>query len=62
MVRRRLKNKISARVPQYSVLGPLLFLLFINDIADNLIGVVPLFADDTSFSYSSVDLAAIERI
>ena len=44
---------LNAGRPQGSVLGPLLFLLFINDIADDLIGMARLFADDTSLSFSS---------
>jgi hypothetical protein len=43
----------NAGVPQASVLDPLLFLLYVNDIADNLLSLTRLFADDTSLSYSS---------
>jgi hypothetical protein len=43
------------------VLGPLLFLIYINDISDNLSSLVRLFADDTSLSYLSNNLLQIER-
>ena len=58
----RLRNQSQQAFRWGSVLGPLLFLIYINDISDDLTDLAHLFADDTSLSYSSADKHQIELI
>ena len=58
-----LKSVIRCGVPQGSILGPLFFLMYINDIhnASNILEMV-LFADDTNVFYSHNDSSYLTNI
>ena len=56
------ENFSSQKSISAGVLGPLLFLIYIIDISEDLTGLARLFADDTFLSYSSIDLHQIEMI
>ena len=48
---------VSAEVPQGSIFFPTLFLLHINDLPDDIICNIPIYADDTTL-YSKCDQAS----
>ena len=48
---------VHAGVPQGSILGPTLFLLYVNDLPDDVIFHIAIYADDTTL-YSKCDQAS----
>ena len=46
-------SAVSSRMPQGSILGPLLFIVYINDLDEEITSTVLKFADDTKISSNS---------
>ena len=51
------KHPVNAGVPQDSILGPTLLLLYINDLPDDVICNIAIYADDITF-YSKFNQAS----
>ena len=52
-------GKLSCGVPQGSILGPLLFLLYVNDMPQAVNSELLLYADDTCLIYTGKDIQKI---
>ena len=50
----------SAGGDQYFVLGPFLFKMYVNDVAENMLSIFRLFPDDSSLQQSSYNVLDIE--
>ena len=52
-------SKLSSGVPQGSILGPLLFLLYVNDMPQAVQSDLFLYADDTCLVYSNKSASVV---
>ena len=55
-------GKISCGVPQGSIVGPLLFLIYVNNMPQAVKSNMLLYADDSCLMYQHKDIAIIKKI
>ena len=55
-------KNVSSGVPQGSILGPLLFFLYVNDLLDSVKAMTKIFADDTKLCSNISTLADCEAL
>ena len=52
---------ISCGIPQRSILGPLLFFIYVNDMSQAVTSTLLLYADDSCIPYQHKDVVQIEK-